>query len=110
MGKRARPGASVQAAAGKTFANLIFSLFHQAQSNVSCRVEDHRESQVYHVFRHFDAHGISQYSINNSKLFLGFVGPYWEQHIVAELDSALNEWIDTFLIIVRSSYPSRLAY
>jgi hypothetical protein len=34
------------------------------------------------------------YSINKSKLFLGFVGPHWEQHIVAELDSALNEWID----------------
>jgi hypothetical protein len=36
-----------------------------------------------------------QYSINKSKSFLGFVGPHWEQHIVAELDSALNEWIDT---------------
>jgi hypothetical protein len=35
------------------------------------------------------------YSINKSKIFLGFVGPHWEQHIVAELDSALNEWIDT---------------
>ncbi|KAF8492551.1 fungal-specific transcription factor domain-containing protein [Russula emetica] len=35
------------------------------------------------------------YSINKSKIFLGFVGPHWEQQIVAELDSALNEWIDT---------------
>jgi len=35
------------------------------------------------------------YSINKSKIFLGFVGPHWEQHIVAELDSALNEWVDT---------------
>jgi hypothetical protein len=35
-----------------------------------------------------------QYSINKSKIFLGFVGPHWEQHIVAELDSTLNEWID----------------
>lgn len=35
------------------------------------------------------------YSINKSKIFLGFVGPHWEQHIVAELDSSLNEWIDT---------------
>ncbi|KAI0298023.1 fungal-specific transcription factor domain-containing protein [Multifurca ochricompacta] len=35
------------------------------------------------------------YSINKSKIFLGFVGPHWEQHIVAELDSRLNEWIDT---------------
>ena len=25
---------------------------------------------------------------------LGFVGQKWEQHIVAELDSALNKWID----------------
>jgi hypothetical protein len=26
---------------------------------------------------------------------LGFVGQQWEQHIVAELDSALNKWIDS---------------
>ena len=26
---------------------------------------------------------------------LGFVGQKWEQHIVAELDSALNKWIDS---------------
>ena len=36
-----------------------------------------------------------QYSINKSKVMLGFVGPQWEQHIVAELDSALNKWIDS---------------
>ncbi|KAF8604607.1 hypothetical protein BDV93DRAFT_522316 [Ceratobasidium sp. AG-I] len=35
------------------------------------------------------------YSINKSKILLGFVGPQWEQHIVAELDSALNKWIDS---------------
>lgn len=35
------------------------------------------------------------YSINKSKAMLGFVGPQWEQHIVAELDSALNKWIDS---------------
>lgn len=35
------------------------------------------------------------YSINKSKIILGFVGPKWEQHIVAELDSALNKWIDS---------------
>ncbi|KAN0132388.1 hypothetical protein V8E53_009814 [Lactarius tabidus] len=35
------------------------------------------------------------YSINKSKLFLSFVGPHWEQQIVAVLDSALNEWINT---------------
>ncbi|KAF7967970.1 hypothetical protein HWV62_32437 [Athelia sp. TMB] len=35
------------------------------------------------------------YSINKSKIMLGFVGPKWEQHIVAELDSALNKWIDS---------------
>ncbi|KIJ60357.1 hypothetical protein HYDPIDRAFT_117261 [Hydnomerulius pinastri MD-312] len=34
------------------------------------------------------------YSINKSKILLGFVGQQWEQHIVAELDSALNKWID----------------
>jgi hypothetical protein len=36
-----------------------------------------------------------QYSINKSKVLLGFVGSRWEQHIVAELDSALNKWIDS---------------
>ncbi|EIW84600.1 hypothetical protein CONPUDRAFT_163679 [Coniophora puteana RWD-64-598 SS2] len=35
------------------------------------------------------------YSINRSKILLGFVGHKWEQHIVAELDSALNSWIDS---------------
>ncbi|RDB28769.1 Activator of stress genes 1 [Hypsizygus marmoreus] len=35
------------------------------------------------------------YSINKSKILLGFVGQQWEQHIVAELDSALNKWVDT---------------
>ncbi|KAA1476286.1 hypothetical protein DENSPDRAFT_806972 [Dentipellis sp. KUC8613] len=35
------------------------------------------------------------YSINKSKILLGFVGQKWEQHIVAELDSALNKWIDS---------------
>nr|QDK64611.1 cellulolytic transcriptional activator 2 [Ganoderma lucidum] len=35
------------------------------------------------------------YSINKSKQTLGYVGPEWEQRTVAELDSALNKWIDT---------------
>jgi hypothetical protein len=35
------------------------------------------------------------YSINKSKVLLGFVGQQWEQHIVAELDSALNKWVDS---------------
>ncbi|KAF5374528.1 hypothetical protein D9615_009070 [Tricholomella constricta] len=35
------------------------------------------------------------YSINKSKISLGFVGPQWDQHIVAELDSALNKWVDS---------------
>ena len=35
-----------------------------------------------------------KYSINKSKLTLGMVGPQWEQKIVAELDSAINKWID----------------
>ncbi|KII90943.1 hypothetical protein PLICRDRAFT_174295 [Plicaturopsis crispa FD-325 SS-3] len=34
------------------------------------------------------------YAINKSKTLLGFVGEKWEQAIVAELDSALNTWID----------------
>ncbi|KAG6834019.1 hypothetical protein H0H93_012491, partial [Arthromyces matolae] len=35
------------------------------------------------------------YAINKSKIVLGFVGKQWEQHIVAELDSALNKWVDS---------------
>lgn len=38
---------------------------------------------------------VSQYSINKSKILLGFVGQQWEQHIVSELDSALNKWVDS---------------
>lgn len=34
------------------------------------------------------------YTINKSKVLLGFVGEQWEQHIVAELDSAMNKWLD----------------
>ncbi|KAL0953207.1 hypothetical protein HGRIS_004462 [Hohenbuehelia grisea] len=34
------------------------------------------------------------YAINKSKILLGFIGQQWEQHIVAELDSALNKWVD----------------
>ena len=55
---------------------------------------------------------ISQYAINKSKVLFGYVGEHWEQHIVAELDSALNKWVDsvpdhcTFIRIVirRCSY------
>ncbi|KAF8896036.1 fungal-specific transcription factor domain-containing protein [Infundibulicybe gibba] len=35
------------------------------------------------------------YAINKSKILLGFVGKEWEQHLVAELDSALNQWVDS---------------
>jgi len=37
----------------------------------------------------------SKYSINRSKVLLGYVGPQWQQAIVAQLDSALNEWVDS---------------
>lgn len=40
------------------------------------------------------------YSIHKSKLMMGFVGDEWEKRIVAQLDSALNEW--------RDSLPSHL--
>jgi hypothetical protein len=43
----------------------------------------------------FDSKFKKQYSINKSKILLGFVGEQWEQHIVAELDSALNKWVDS---------------
>jgi hypothetical protein len=37
----------------------------------------------------------TQYSINKSKVLLGFVGQEWEQRIVSELNSALNQWVDS---------------
>jgi len=37
----------------------------------------------------------NQYAINKSKILLGVVGQQWEQQIVAELDSALNKWVDS---------------
>ncbi|KAG8900224.1 hypothetical protein FRC01_010214, partial [Tulasnella sp. 417] len=41
------------------------------------------------------AYGIrTVYSINKSKVHLGFVGPEWESRTVAEIDSALNSWLD----------------
>ena len=41
----------------------IFCLFRRAQSNFSCRVEVHRESQVYHVFCNFEAHGPWRFTV-----------------------------------------------
>ncbi|GJE88259.1 fungal-specific transcription factor domain-containing protein [Phanerochaete sordida] len=35
------------------------------------------------------------YSTTKSRTILGFVGPQWEERIVAELDSALNSWLDS---------------
>lgn len=37
----------------------------------------------------------SKYSINRSKILLGYVGPQWQQTIVTQLDSALNKWVDS---------------
>ncbi|KIM40777.1 hypothetical protein M413DRAFT_446160 [Hebeloma cylindrosporum] len=37
----------------------------------------------------------TMYAINKSKILLGFVGEEPEQRIVAELDSALNKWVDS---------------
>ncbi|KAI0697710.1 fungal-specific transcription factor domain-containing protein [Cerioporus squamosus] len=42
------------------------------------------------------------YTINKSKLLLGFVGAEWKQNIVAEIDSALNKW--------RGSVPAHLRW
>ena len=35
-----------------------------------------------------------QFTINKSKLLLGYVGPEWKQRIVADFDSSLNKWLD----------------
>ncbi|KAH7929532.1 hypothetical protein BV22DRAFT_1116792 [Leucogyrophana mollusca] len=34
------------------------------------------------------------YSTNKSKVLLGFVGHQWERRVVAQLDSAMNKWLD----------------
>lgn len=49
------------------------------------------------------------YSVNKLKLYLGFVGPHWEQRIVADLNSALNERIDKVPDHRASFPPSVLA-
>ena len=36
-----------------------------------------------------------QYSLKKNRVLLGFIGEHWEQHIVSELDSALNQWVDS---------------
>jgi hypothetical protein len=36
-----------------------------------------------------------QYTIKKSKVLLGFVGQEWEQRVVSQLDSALNQWVDS---------------
>ena len=37
----------------------------------------------------------TQYTINKSKLILGYVGPEWKQRVIAEIDSSMNKWLDT---------------
>ncbi|KAF9649885.1 hypothetical protein BDM02DRAFT_1732786 [Thelephora ganbajun] len=61
------------------------------------------------------SHGLNQivsfamrtiYSINRSKVLFGYVGPQWEQTTVAQLDSALNKWVDSIPDYLRWD-PSR---
>ncbi|KAJ8522471.1 hypothetical protein ONZ45_g984 [Pleurotus djamor] len=35
------------------------------------------------------------YSANKSRLWVGVMGPNWEQRVVSELDSELNSWLDS---------------
>lgn len=52
----------------------------------------------------------SQYSINKSKVLLGYVGPQWQQNIVAQLDSALNKWIENIPDHRKSNFFCVFAY
>ncbi|KAF4613756.1 hypothetical protein D9613_007374 [Agrocybe pediades] len=61
--------------------------------NKPCLVTSFNLSLKLHQILAFSLRTI--YSINKSKILLGFVGQQWEQHIVAELDSALNKWVDS---------------
>jgi len=36
-----------------------------------------------------------QYSLKENQVLLGFIGEHGEQQIVSELDSALNQWVDS---------------
>jgi hypothetical protein len=36
-----------------------------------------------------------EYSINRSKIALGFVGVKWEQRIITKLDTALSQWLES---------------
>lgn len=36
-----------------------------------------------------------QYANKRSKVIRGYVGPHWEEKTVSQLNSALNQWLDT---------------
>ena len=38
---------------------------------------------------------VSQHTIKQSKILSGYIRQQWEQDIVAQLDSSLNQWVDT---------------
>ena len=38
---------------------------------------------------------MKQYSINQSKILLGYVGQRWERRIVAEIDASIARWAAT---------------
>ncbi|KAJ8457125.1 hypothetical protein ONZ45_g18441 [Pleurotus djamor] len=44
------------------------------------------------------------YSANKSRLWVGVMGPNWEQRVVSELDSELNSWLDS-VPDARMSHP-----
>ena len=41
-----------------------------------------------------DCSATAQYSVSKSKILLGFADQGWEEHIVGEIDSALNQFIE----------------
>ena len=40
-------------------------------------------------------HPFLQYSLKKNRVLLGFIGEQSEQQIISELDSALNQWVDS---------------
>jgi hypothetical protein len=77
---------------GSTIEAHCFYTFYQIVSNTFCNTADSSASSIYFRNHIFTSRG--KYAIDKSKVLLGYAGPHWEQTVIAELDSALNSWVD----------------
>jgi hypothetical protein len=91
----ARSQGRVSAAAWEAIEDVVLYFVPETEPDLSFRAQDDSEQCCLMLCKLRLISEPQQYSINKSKALLGFVGQQWEQHIVAELDSALNKWVDS---------------